>query len=136
MSCTATAELTESKLEGQAPHHPSQIRQLKWKAARNSRFLAAGRLEVRFVGMRRSESRVASASPPLPQPLQRGPSAPEAPYRLAVPARMYRDILGFVADVNACRMGMAHFHAEVFTLDLPHRLAPLRAVHLIPMAAR
>jgi len=42
----------------------------------------------------------------------------------------------FVANVNACSMGMDHFHAEVLALDLPHYLAPLLAVHLIPMAAR
>jgi hypothetical protein len=40
MRCTATAELPESKLEAQAQHRPSQIRQLKWKAARDSRFLS------------------------------------------------------------------------------------------------
>ena len=40
MRCTATAEPPEGKLEAQAPHRPSQIRQLKWKAARNSRFLS------------------------------------------------------------------------------------------------
>jgi hypothetical protein len=38
MRCTATAELPESKLEAQVQNRPSQIRQLKWKAARNSRF--------------------------------------------------------------------------------------------------
>src|ERR1700730_6604521 len=33
-------------------------------------------------------------------------------------------------------MRMNHFQAEVFALHLPHHLAPLLAVHLIPMAAR
>jgi hypothetical protein len=40
MNCTATAELPESKLEAQAQHRQSQVRQFKWKAARNSRFLS------------------------------------------------------------------------------------------------
>src|ERR1019366_9255277 len=45
-------------------------------------------------------------------------------------------VVRFVTNVNARSMGMDHFQAEVFALDLPHRLAPLLAVHLIPMAAR
>jgi hypothetical protein len=44
--------------------------------------------------------------------------------------------VGFVADVNACSMRMDHFQVEVFALDLPHHLASLLAVHLIPMTAR
>ncbi len=31
---------------------------------------------------------------------------------------------------------MDHFQAELFALDLPHRLAPLLAVHLVPMVLR
>jgi len=42
--------------------------------------------------------------------------------------------MGFVADINACGVGMDDFQAEVFALDLPCRLAPLLAVHLVPMA--
>src|SRR5215467_16349714 len=31
---------------------------------------------------------------------------------------------------------MEHLQAEVFALDLPHHLAPLLAVHLVPMVLR
>jgi hypothetical protein len=44
--------------------------------------------------------------------------------------------VGFVADINAGGIRMYHLQADIFTLDLPHHLAPLLAVHLIPMAAR
>jgi hypothetical protein len=60
----------------------------------------------------------------------------EAPYRLLVPARRYSYIVGFVADINAGGIWMYYLQADIFTLDLPHHLAPLLAVHLIPMAAR
>src|SRR5437899_9741026 len=63
-------------------------------------------------------------------------SAPEVPHRLAIACRGNSYVVGFVADVNACSMGMDHFQAEVFALDLPHHLASLLAVHLIPMTAR
>jgi len=61
---------------------------------------------------------------------------PEAPYRLAVPARGYRHVVGFVADVNASGVGVDHFQAEVFTLHLAHHLPSLLAVHLVPMVLR
>src|SRR5206468_130968 len=77
------------------------------------------------------------ADPALLQPsghrLQLRGGAPEASYRLAVSARRYRRIVGFVANINACGIGMDHFQAEVFALDLPHGLPPLLAVHLVPM---
>jgi hypothetical protein len=98
MRCTANAELPESKLEAQAPHRPSQIRQLKRKAARNSRFLSRWK----------SESRIVQPVRHRLQPLPLGGSAPKAPYRLAVPAQRYRYRVGFVADVNAWSMGMDH----------------------------
>jgi hypothetical protein len=41
--------------------------------------------------------------------------------------------VGFVADVNASGVGADHFQAEVFALDLSHRLPSLLAVHLVPM---
>ena len=57
----------------------------------------------------------------------------EASYRLAVPARRYRHVVGFVADINARGVGMDHFQAAVFALDFPHGLPSLFAVHLVPM---
>jgi hypothetical protein len=62
--------------------------------------------------------------------------APEATHRLAIACRGYRYVVGFVADVNAGSLGMNHLQADVFALDLPHQLAPLLAVHLIPTAVR
>ena len=41
-----------------------------------------------------------------------------------------------ISDINAGGIGMYHLQADIFTLDLPHRLAPLLAVHLIPIVAR
>src|SRR2546423_13554443 len=77
------------------------------------------------------------ADPALLQPsghrLQLRGGAPEASYRLAVSARRDRRIVGFVADINARGIGMDHFQAEGFALDLPHGLPPLLAVHLVPM---
>ncbi|HVR27176.1 MAG TPA: hypothetical protein VMU26_28095 [Candidatus Polarisedimenticolia bacterium] len=121
MNCTATAELPESKLEAHA---------------RTASHRSGSQLESR----RKSDSLVSDGpNPALLQPvrhclqtLQLGDNAPEAPYLLAVPARGYRYIVGFVADVNACSMGIDHFQAEVFALDLPHRLAWLLAVTPFP----
>jgi len=73
---------------------------------------------------------------PIRHRLQLAGGTSEAPYRLLVPARRYSYIVGFVADINAGGIGMYHLQADIFTLDLPHHLAPLLAVHLIPMAAR
>src|SRR5437016_7749839 len=51
--------------------------------------------------------------PALLQPgghrLEFGGGAPELPYRLAVSARRYSRIVGFVADINARSVGMDHF---------------------------
>jgi hypothetical protein len=44
--------------------------------------------------------------------------------------------VGFVADINARGIGMYHLQADIFALDFPHRLPPLLAVHLSPMALR
>jgi hypothetical protein len=44
--------------------------------------------------------------------------------------------VGLVANINARGIGMDHFQAEVFVLDLPRHLAPLLAVHLVPMVLR
>jgi hypothetical protein len=44
--------------------------------------------------------------------------------------------VGLVADINASGIGMYHLQAEVFALNLSHRLQPLLAVHLAPMALR
>jgi len=41
--------------------------------------------------------------------------------------------VGFVADINACGIGMDHFQVVIFALELPHDLPPLLAVHLVPM---
>src|SRR6266481_10127803 len=46
----------------------------------------------------------------------------------------HRHVVGFVADINARGIGMYHFQAEVFALDLAHHLASLLAVHLVPIA--
>src|SRR6202022_4496786 len=73
---------------------------------------------------------------PIRHRLQLAGGTSEAPYRLVVPARRYSYKVGFVADINAGGIRMYHLQADIFTLDLPHRLAPLLAVHLIPMAAR
>src|SRR5437660_1132380 len=73
---------------------------------------------------------------PIRHRLQLGGGAPEPPYRLAVPARRYSYIVGFVADINARSIGMHHFQTEVFALDFQHHLPPLLAVHLSPMALR
>jgi len=107
MRCTATAELPESKLEAQAPHRPSQIRQLKWKAARNSRFLSRWKAgsPIRWYATVRIPHCFRSAI--AFSPFQLGGSAPEASYRLAVPARRYRYVLGFVADVKCLQHGDA-----------------------------
>jgi hypothetical protein len=73
---------------------------------------------------------------PIRHRLQLGGGTSAAPHRLVVTARRYRYIVGFVADINAGGIGMCNLQADIFTLDLTHRLAPLLAVHLIPMAAR
>jgi hypothetical protein len=39
----------------------------------------------------------------------------------------------FVADINARGIGMYHFQADVFALDLTHHIASLLAVHLVPI---
>src|SRR5207249_6349120 len=62
--------------------------------------------------------------------------APEAPYRLAAPARRYSYVVGFVADIDASGIGMHNLSAEIFALDLPQHVPPLLAVHLLPMPAR
>jgi len=66
-------------------------------------------------------------------PLQFRRSTSEATYGLAVPCRRHGHIVGFVADINACGVGMDHFQAEVFALDFPRHLPPLLAVHLVPV---
>ena len=63
-------------------------------------------------------------------------STSEAAYGLAVPCRRHGHIMRFVADINACGMGMDHFQAEVFALDFPRHLSPLFAVHLVPVVLR
>jgi hypothetical protein len=73
---------------------------------------------------------------PISHGFELGGRAPEAPYRLGVPLRRNRHILRFVADINTHRIGMHDFQSKVFALDLPHRLAPLLAVHLGPTARR
>jgi hypothetical protein len=55
---------------------------------------------------------------------------------LVVAARGNRHVVEFVADINARGIGMDHFQAEVFALDLSYRLPPLLAVHLMPMTLR
>src|SRR5439155_287780 len=73
---------------------------------------------------------------PIRHRLQLGGGAPEAPYRLAVPARRYSYVVGFVADIDASGIGMHNLSAEIFALDLPQHVPPLLAVHLLPMPAR
>src|SRR5215468_6891717 len=77
------------------------------------------------------------SNPALLQPsghgLQLGGGASEASYRLVVAGRRYRHIVGFVADINARGIGVDHFQAQVFALDLSHRLSPLLTVHVAPV---
>src|SRR5438445_11650421 len=42
----------------------------------------------------------------------------------------------FVADINARGIGMDHFQADVFALDLAHHLPSLLAIHFVPMVLR
>jgi hypothetical protein len=56
-----------------------------------------------------------------------------APYRLAVPARRYGYIVGFVADSNARGIEMYHLQTDIFALNVPHHLPLLLAVHLSPI---
>jgi hypothetical protein len=42
----------------------------------------------------------------------------------------------FIADIDAGSIGMHHLEAEVFALKFPHRLPPLLAVHMPPIALR
>src|SRR6266568_8211109 len=60
-------------------------------------------------------------------------STSEAAYGLAVPCRRHGHIVGFVADINACGVGMHDFQTEIFALDFPRHLTPLLAVHLVPV---
>jgi hypothetical protein len=62
---------------------------------------------------------------PIRHRLQLAGGTSEAPHRLLVPARRYSYIVGFVADINAGGIRMYHFQADIFTLDLPHHLAPV-----------
>jgi hypothetical protein len=77
-------------------------------------------------------------NPALLQPLGHLPQfaggAPETPHRLAIPVRWDGHVVRFVADIDARGIGMDHFQAKVVALDLPHRLPPLLAVHLVPAA--
>src|SRR5215469_6106531 len=70
---------------------------------------------------------------PIGHCLQLGCGATEATYCLAVPCRWHRHIVGFVADVNACGIGMHDFQTEILTLDFPHHLTPLLVVHFVPV---
>ena len=54
---------------------------------------------------------------PIRHRLQLRGGTPKAPYRLAVPARRYRYIVGFVADINARGIGMYHLQTDIFALD-------------------
>src|SRR5260370_28893950 len=73
---------------------------------------------------------------PIGHRLQLGRGAPEATYRFAVPCRRHGHVVGFVADINAGGIRVNHVQADVFALDLPRHLAPLLAVHLLPVALR
>src|SRR6516225_10171299 len=42
--------------------------------------------------------------------------------------------MGFVADVNARRLGMHDLQAEVFSLDSPRHFPSLLPIHLVPAA--
>jgi hypothetical protein len=77
---------------------------------------------------RRRAKRIAELEPQL------GCGAPEAKYRLAVPARRYCHIARLVADINARGIGMYHLQTEILALDLPHRLSSLLPVHLVRFA--
>jgi hypothetical protein len=41
--------------------------------------------------------------------------------------------VGFIADINACGVGMHNFQTEIFALDFPRHLTPLFVVHLVPV---
>jgi len=76
------------------------------------------------------------ADPTLLQPsghcFQFGGGAAEAPHGLLVSGRRYCHVVGFVADINAGRMGVHHLQTEVFRLDFPRHLSSLLAVPLVP----
>src|SRR5512147_517294 len=59
---------------------------------------------------------------------------PEAPYRFAVSLLRDCHIMRFVANIIAGSIRMDHFQAEVFALELPHRLSTLLTVHVMPLA--
>jgi len=40
----------------------------------------------------------------------------------------------FIADINACGIGMYHLQTEVIALDFTHRVPPLLPIHLVPFA--
>jgi len=44
--------------------------------------------------------------------------------------------VGFIADINACGIGMDHFQAEIFALEFPRPLSPLFAIHRVPVVLR
>src|SRR5205823_13989332 len=55
-------------------------------------------------------------------------------HRLAGPARGHGHVMGFVADVNARRIGMHDLQAKVFRLDSPRYFPSLLPIHLVPAA--
>jgi len=77
-------------------------------------------------------------NPTLRQPsghgLQFNGGATKSSHWLAVAARRYSYIVGFVANINARGIGMYHLQTERFALDFPNRLPPLLAIHLSPCA--